>query len=347
MLQNLHEMAVYNFDIENRPNVNIIHDDGIHHVKTTPKRYSLILNTVTTPQYFSSSKLYTRDFFELVLEKMTPDGIYITWVDGRIGDRGFDIILETLRTSFEECWQTYLKANYYIMACSQQPIQIRQLDSVVANEELRSYLADEHSMPLELIPYSVISTDAFSLQSAWQPPVNTLDYPILEFEMARLPPDNLNLEGFKSRLSRKLDLSPVRERVGQDFDWIPEEFLFFADLLTKPKSTLAGIVHRQLHRQFDIDDAKYEKIALASVERMGTARAAYDIGERMQDRERYELALTLFGRAAELEPDMHNVEYALGKTYFEMKQYERAMPHLIAARPVRLPAFRRRCGLGR
>ena len=152
VLQNLHEMAVYNFDIENRPRVNIIHDDGMHHIKTTPKRYSLILNTVTTPQYFSSSKLYTRDFFELVSKKMTPDGIYITWVDGRIGDRGFDIILETLRTSFEECWQTYLKANYYIMACSQQPIQIRQLDSVVANEELRTYLATEHSMPLELIP---------------------------------------------------------------------------------------------------------------------------------------------------------------------------------------------------
>ena len=35
VLENLFRMAEYNFDIENLPSVNIVHDDGIRFIKTT------------------------------------------------------------------------------------------------------------------------------------------------------------------------------------------------------------------------------------------------------------------------------------------------------------------------
>ena len=57
VLQNLHRMKEYNFDIENNPKVTIIHDDGIHFAKTSNEKFSLIINTVTTPLYFSSGSI--------------------------------------------------------------------------------------------------------------------------------------------------------------------------------------------------------------------------------------------------------------------------------------------------
>ena len=88
VLENLFRMKEYNFDIENNSKVTIIHDDAVHFTKVSGKQYSLIVNTVTSPLYFSSAKLYTSEFFEVIDERMYPDGIYATWIDSRVGDRG-------------------------------------------------------------------------------------------------------------------------------------------------------------------------------------------------------------------------------------------------------------------
>ncbi len=57
VVENLHRMSDYNFDIVRMPAVSIHQDDGMHFVKTSRAKYSLVINTVTTPLYFSSSKL--------------------------------------------------------------------------------------------------------------------------------------------------------------------------------------------------------------------------------------------------------------------------------------------------
>ena len=69
VLENLFRMKAYNFDIENNPKVTIIHDDGMRYVKASSEKYSLIINTVTSPLYFSSSKLYTREFLEAIANR--------------------------------------------------------------------------------------------------------------------------------------------------------------------------------------------------------------------------------------------------------------------------------------
>lgn len=48
-------MRQYSFAIMAKPNVNVVVDDGIRFLKTTDANYDLIVNTVTTPLYFSST----------------------------------------------------------------------------------------------------------------------------------------------------------------------------------------------------------------------------------------------------------------------------------------------------
>lgn len=119
VLQNLHRMSEYNFNITTRTNVHFILDDGIHFTKVSQQQYPLIINTVTAPIYFSSSKLYTVDFLEAIRRCLRPNGVYVTWVDARVGDRGLDIILKTVAAAgFKECALGGIKSGYFLLLLS-------------------------------------------------------------------------------------------------------------------------------------------------------------------------------------------------------------------------------------
>ncbi|MFQ5518527.1 MAG: spermine synthase, partial [Mariprofundus sp.] len=130
--ENLFRMKQWNFNIESNPRVNIIVDDAIYFTKSIDKQYDLILNTVTTPLYFSSSKLYTSDFFDVVKQRLKPDGIYVTWMDARVGDTGVDIILNTIKGSFKHAALLYVKSSYFLLICSDQPIRAGDLQQFKA-----------------------------------------------------------------------------------------------------------------------------------------------------------------------------------------------------------------------
>jgi spermidine synthase len=142
VLDNLDLMKDYNFDINTRDNITLIHDDGIRYVKNATGPYSLILNTVTSPQLFSSSKLYTQDFFEAIKEKLSPDGLYVTWADGNIGSSGMNVILKTLDSAFEYCGLAYVRSNYFLLACSQQRATVRNYQKIAQNQLLETYFAE-------------------------------------------------------------------------------------------------------------------------------------------------------------------------------------------------------------
>lgn len=228
VLDNLYRMAEWNFDIERLPGVRIIHDDGIRFIKTSDRRYSLILNTVTTPLYFSSSKLYTRDFLELVSQRLAPDGIYVSWMDMRVGDSGIDIILETLAREFVECWTAYVSSAYFLNVCSNAELGVRQLGRVTSEPRLRQSFQQQFGLPLALLPYAILSTEVTSLREPGAA-VNTLDFPALEFAMARLTHDP-GIDRFRQRIFGGVDLGRLHDRLGRTMSWRPDDLRRYAEL---------------------------------------------------------------------------------------------------------------------
>jgi len=104
------------------PNVKLIHDDAIHAVKVANDNYSLILNTVTSPLFFSSSKLYTVEFLQEVQRHLAPGGLYMTWLDSRVGNKGADIMIESVSSVFNHCGLAQLASSYLLLLCSDNPI---------------------------------------------------------------------------------------------------------------------------------------------------------------------------------------------------------------------------------
>lgn len=323
VLENLHRMSDYNFDVERIPGLRIIHDDGIRYVRNSRERYSLIVNTVTSPLYFSSSKLYTQDFFEMVREKMTPDGVYITWADSRVGDRGLDIILGTLAGSFESCWLCYLDADYFLLGCSNGELKPGLLEAVMQQERLREYLAREHTLPVRLLPYSIVSTRALELRSSTPAPINTLDFPALEFEMTQLSEGKPLLE-FMRLLHERMDLRRVRSDVAPEMIWNPAEFAFLSDLRLRNESTLRRTLTGIIPWQFPVTGEDYDAAAATLAEEVGTAAAYFRYGSILLSRERYAGAASLLSAASALNPAQPQAHLLAGRALLALGEFEGA-----------------------
>jgi tetratricopeptide (TPR) repeat protein len=291
----------------------LIHDDGIRFIKTTPRRYSLILNTVTSPQYFSSSKLYTTDFYETVASRLRPDGVYTTWIDRAIGDRGVDIILNTLNEAFDACWMTYIKSSYYLMVCSNDEIGLHQIEAVRENEVLRDHLAVRHALPLDLVPYSILSVDAFRF-AGQRTSVNRLDRPVLEHHMARLDSET-RLFRFTDRLIDRVNMPQVGRALAPWFEWQAGEFAVWADARLERGSLLNGAVDRIVEHQFGDISLAYGDAALEAARRVGTAKAYEAYGRRLYRRGLCLPAMDALGRALVIDATLHEAHYYLGRCH--------------------------------
>ena len=325
VVQNLYRMAQWNFDVRSNPNVHVMVDDAIHHAKVATEQYSLIINTVTTPLYFSSSKLYTRDFLESVRRRLTPDGVYVTWVDSRVGDRGMNIILKTLGQSFSSVWIGAIKSTYFLLLCSQQPIALRRPSLIADNPVLADYFFKENGIRPEWLPYGLLSTHALALAGDREVPVNTLDYPALEFEIARL--GRRGLDGFKGRLLDSLSLQDVAAGV-RPMPFDPIQLAMHADVLLEESS----ITHRWktlASREQGDFDARYTQAKLDDVARSaraaGTAVGYRHYGAALLEEGRYAESIVQFQKALELDPSIDNAYFNLGAAYEKSGALEAAL----------------------
>lgn len=328
VLQNLYRMKEYNFDIEKMAGVRIIQDDAVHFARTGSGSYSLIINTVTSPVYFSSSKLYTRDFIETVKQRMTPDGVYVTWVDTRTGDRGVDIILRTLSQSFRTCWLGYIRSKYFLFACSQGEITMHSPEIVLHNERLREDLILNGGVRTAWLPYHLLSTDALSLIRDRSLPVNTLDFPILEFEVSMLKVDGL--DEFIGRLTRSMSIQEVQAALAPVTGSDPLALgLQSSHILGK--SPVTAQWHLLLQRElYDFDNRLIEAQLMHYsdiAERHKNAGGHRDLGFEMLTMGRYPDAADQFRKALALDPEIDNANLYLADSYTEIGAFDQAIIH--------------------
>lgn len=322
--ENLFRMRQWNFDIEANPNVDIIVDDAIHYTKITDNKYSLILNTVTTPLYFSSSKLYTRDFLDVIHDRLTPDGIYVTWMDSRIGDKGVDIVLNTIAGSFKHCAIFYIKSAYFLLICSDEMIQPARAEAVAGIHELRSNLLGKHRILVDWLPYQLLDEDALALRKEMNGEVNTNNHPNLEFEMARLTKSGI--PEFKARLRKAIDLPHIKAYSN------PGSNMFPADLLRHAKRMIDdSSIERSLKKiSKRMPSSGQKRLAeLMYWRNMATGRGKaldyHKYGYWLYRNRRFEESIKQYRQALALNPKQNNANYNIAISYTKLSKFERAL----------------------
>ncbi len=315
---NLGKLKKWNHDIENNPRVNVILDDAIHYVRSIGKTYSLVLNTVTSPLYFSSSKLYTLDFFRAVKTRLRDDGVYATWVDSRIGDIGINIILKTLGEAFRECSIYYIKSTYFLILCGDRPVELKQTKLAGKAPEVWRELSEKYLILPDWIPYNMLSGHALSLlEKPDSVPVNTLNFPALEFEIARLK--NKGIPRFKAILESRARVEDVQAPLSAMGDWKPARLVVEAEqrldedtYIARRWSALVRAGAADYEQDYAAAELDYwERLAALA----GTAKAHHKYGYRLLQNKRYEEAIGQFRQVLALDSRYDNAYFNIGACY--------------------------------
>lgn len=299
---NQFRMKQWNFDIERNPRVNIVVDDGIHYIQSVNKSYDMILNTVTSPLYFSSSKLYTVDFFDKIKRRLNPDGIYLTWMDSRIGSDGARIILNTLKQRFNHCSLLFVKSGYYLLVASDKPVKLQHPDLVNKAAPLQNYLLQHKIIP-RLLAYNVLSSELFTDKLNFDAPVNTIDRPVLEFAMASLKKKEFS--AFQNQLYDTLSLEDVASSIEPAMTYDPIEQLAHIRMALKNSTvtTRFGQLGRIYVNNLDsrVDDATMEIYQIIA-RTLNDAEAHHALGDQYRLRLRYDEAIAEYRLALQLDP---------------------------------------------
>ena len=132
-----------NRDVLHHPKVRRIYNDGREHVLTTDEKYDVILSEPSNPYRAGVASLYTQEFYRAVRDRLTPDGLFVQWVQAYEVD-GFTVntVLATARSVFNhvEVWQTI--PGDLQLVCSQVPIEYSeaQLRKRIAEPVMREAL---------------------------------------------------------------------------------------------------------------------------------------------------------------------------------------------------------------
>jgi spermidine synthase len=70
----------YNFDVVNNPKVNIHLDDARHYLLTTDEKFDAITSDPLDPWVKGAATLYTREFFEVLKDRLNPGGVVTLFV---------------------------------------------------------------------------------------------------------------------------------------------------------------------------------------------------------------------------------------------------------------------------
>ena len=300
VMQLLPRFAAHNQDLHRNPNVELLLDDGLNVLAREQEPYDAIVNTVTGPLYFSSSKLYTRDFFELVKRRLTPGGVYGLWFDNRVTPEGAEIIFATLRESFSDCHLVFLAYGYLQLVCSDGPLRARDPAEMEWPESLRARVRS-HGLGLEieaLLPALLLpSHDLF--RRPWDADQNTFDLPALEFLMATRAlrterGDRVDVWTAHQLLRTDLFASPLQAEPVEGDVLVTRCYALRVLAGTPLPGCEAALLaagggawpRAYADRLFGFAEASPDANAVPAVERLGHVRRLLDRGELLRARER-------------------------------------------------------------
>ncbi|MGB5412546.1 MAG: fused MFS/spermidine synthase [Woeseiaceae bacterium] len=142
----LHDVAVHAVEIEKKiieaaplfskvnyssyadPDLNIVLDDARNYIATTDEEFSVIVTDVTNLKYKRNPYLYTREYFEIMRDSLTADGVGAAWLP--VGGLSFND-LRTLIATFDDvfphttAWYfTQFPTHFIILVGTPEPTQV-------------------------------------------------------------------------------------------------------------------------------------------------------------------------------------------------------------------------------
>jgi spermidine synthase len=130
------------------PRVTMHHADGRNFVLVSDAKYDLISMELSSIWFAGASNLYSREFYRLIRERLTPTGVFQQWVQlHHVTRRDFATVVGTLRGEFKHVALFY-GGGQGILVASEEPLRasMARLQSLEARPGFQSILPDKRRL---------------------------------------------------------------------------------------------------------------------------------------------------------------------------------------------------------
>ncbi|NGX17169.1 fused MFS/spermidine synthase [Wenzhouxiangella sp. XN24] len=174
-----------NYDSFADPDINIVLDDARNYIAMTDEEFDVIVTDVTNLKYKRNPYLYTQEYFELMRDALTDDGVAAAWLP--VGGLSFDD-LRTLIATFDRVFPhtttwyfTQFPTHFIILVGTPEPVvvnlaELKQKMTQVEGD-LRSLDVDNVYELASMLLLGENDVDALVARQ----PLHTDNRPILEY----------------------------------------------------------------------------------------------------------------------------------------------------------------------
>jgi spermidine synthase len=176
-----------NHGVLRNPRYHLVLDDARSWLRAAPGSYDVIVTDCTNIQYRSNADLYTTDYFRLMRERLSSDGVAAAWVPAN-GIDGSDLktLLRSFRAAFPHTsiwFMNTLPTDFLIVIGTPRPLRLdlpawrQRMQLPEVYEDMAAVgMTDSHRLAFMLLTADEALTDYLG-----QGPLNTDDRPVLAY----------------------------------------------------------------------------------------------------------------------------------------------------------------------
>lgn len=128
VIQTAPEFAETNFKVYEDPRVTFITDDGRHFLDVTDRSYDLITSEPPPPIHTGIYRLYSKEYYESVLDHLTPEGIMTQWLPlNQLSSAATDLIVSAFNQSFPHSLLFVGRSDHLILVGSRTPLNLERM----------------------------------------------------------------------------------------------------------------------------------------------------------------------------------------------------------------------------
>lgn len=177
-----------NHDVLSHPRYNVIKDDGRNYALVTDERYDVISIDATSPKMAGNGSLYTLEFYELVRDRLTDDGMAVQWLPFHLlSEAEVKMTAKTFMEAFPHTtvWLSPLRHHGLLVGTRDKlRIDFRAMGEKLQRPGVRQEMEPMGvSEPMDVLAWFVMGEEALAryVEGAR---MNTDNHPYLEFSPA-------------------------------------------------------------------------------------------------------------------------------------------------------------------
>ncbi len=175
----------YNYNILENPKFNFINQDAYKYLSQTDNKYSIIVSEPSNPWVTGVERLFSQEFYNIVIDKLTSEGIYTQWFHlYSISTPTLSLVMNTFSSVFKNLYVFKIHSDLLLIG-SKEPLSediFSRIEDRVARSEIKSDLKklNIHST------WQILSLEKWLSSSFFKDKgLNTLAFPKLSYSAGK------------------------------------------------------------------------------------------------------------------------------------------------------------------